>query len=334
PKPVELEPGSLTIAEPLEIGVSATDVPFAICFAGMHVAVVGSTGSGKTKSVLWSMIDRVSSCRDAVIWGIDLARGPALPMWREVVQRAAYTPDDADELLDRAIDEIERRMQVLTDIATNDDPDDDTDEWHSGLGPALILFADEFALAAEYDGKKETSTGNKPNLLGKFEQIVRTGRKVWVSVVIGTQKAGNSDFGSRVMSTQLGAKILLACDESDVLTLLTKSHRDQGWRPDLLMPSVEGEVRDAGKCYVSSPLHRLPDIYRAFAPLEPREVKLRARKRVEAGLPTLTGRPREHDEAIEAVEVPGLLAAIERVFLSTGRPDWMATTDIMADRKS
>src|SRR5690606_5521092 len=140
------------------------------CFAGTHVAVVGMTGSGKSKSVLWSMIDRISVCRDAVIWGIDLAQGPALPMWRGVIQRRAFTPAHADELLDAAIAEIERRMRVLTAIAEDDDPDNDTDEWHSGLGPALVVVADEFALIAEHDG-----TRGRADLLGKFEQIVRTG---------------------------------------------------------------------------------------------------------------------------------------------------------------
>jgi len=319
-KPAWVETGSRSIAEPVDIGESATDLPFAVPFAGVHVGVVAATGGGKTKSIIWAVIDRLSACRDAVLWGIDLGRGPALVMWRGVIQRAAYTEQQAIELLDAALAEIDRRMGVLTALAEDDDPDNDADEWHTGLGPALVLIIDEFALLAEWNGEK-----GKVDLLGRVERIIRTGRKVWVSLVPASQKAGNSDFGSTVMQTQVGVWIIGPCSERDTVTTLGTERRDRGWSPHLLQPAVEGDVRDAGKCYVLSPAHRTPDIYRAYAPLTPGEVKARARQRLADGLPRLDG----HQVEELAVEVPAILAAVEVVFRAAGTPEFLPTRALL-----
>jgi hypothetical protein len=320
-QPPYIETGSVSVTDLLDLGYSSGDQPFALRFAGAHVAIIGMTGAGKTKGLIWTIIDRLSACPDAVLWGIDLAAGPALPMWRGVIERKAFTPGDAEELLAAAITEIDRRMKVLTGLAEDDDPDNDADEWHVGLGPALIVVIDEFALLAEHDGSR-----GKADLLGKVEQIERTGRKVWVTVVMGTQKSGNSDFGSTTTSTQVAIKILLACDEADTVRLLSTAHRDAGWAPHHLAPAIEGDVRDAGKCYVESPMHRTPDIYRTYAPMPPAEVKRRARQRVADGLPSLDGK---RPAAVDAVEVPPILAAVERAFATAGNPERLATTDLL-----
>jgi hypothetical protein len=308
PRPEWLESGSRTIVQPLDLGVSAGEVPLHIVFAGVHVAVVGKTGSGKTKAAMWSIIDRLSACRDARMVGIDLSNGPAFPMWRRVFAKTAYSVEDAEALLDWVLGEIDRRMAILTALAEDDDPDNDTDEWHSGLGPAMPVVIDEFAVLAGFNGEK-----GKPDLLDKVERIIRTGRKVWVTLIIGTQKAGNSDFGSSVMSSQFAVKILLACTERDTVALLSTEARDKGWLPHTLRPSVPDDPRDAGKCYVESPAHRAPDVYRFYAPLAVREVKRRAMQRVADGLPDLDG-----VTVVDAVEVPAALAFLEQRFAEAG----------------
>jgi hypothetical protein len=159
------------------------------------------------------------------------------------------------------------------------------------------------------------------------ERIVRTGRKVWVTLILATQKTGNSDFGSRVVATQLGVKILMACAEEDTVRLLSTQHRDAGWAPHALQPGVEGDPRDAGKCYLSSPTHDLPDIYRCYMAMTPGEVKRRARQRVADGLPALQGRQRL--EAVDAVEVPPALAAVESAFAVAGNPEGIPTYELL-----
>jgi hypothetical protein len=121
---------------------------------------------------------------------------------------------------------------------------------------------------------------------------------------------------------------MLACDPRDTVTTLGPERRDMGYSPHTLSPGVEGDPRDAGKCYLDSPRHRTPDIYRSFAPGTTAEVKRRARQRIADGLPTLTDR--DQDDAIDVAEVPPLLMAIERVFAEAGFPEWMATQDLLA----
>lgn len=319
PAPSWIDTGARSIATPLDLGESAGDVPMDVVFAGIHAEVIGKTGSGKSAGALWAIIDRLSACRDVVMWGIDLAQGPALPMWRGVIQRTAYSPADADTLLEDALEVIEQRMRVLTEIAEDDDPSNDTDTWHSGLGPALVIVVDEFAILASYQGEK-----GRENLLAKVEVIVRTGRKVWVTLVVGTQKAGNSDLGSTVMASQFAVKILLACTERDTVALLGTEARDKGWAPHHLRPSVPGDPRDAGKCYLDSPAHRTPDIYRFWSPLSVRDVKQRARQRMLDGLPTLDG-----GTTADTVEVPDVLAFIEARF-GEAKADELASAAIVA----
>jgi hypothetical protein len=314
--------GTRSVAEPLDVGVSLTEVPFALTFAGVHMRVVMASGGGKTKWFLRACIDRVSACRDAVVWGADITNGPELSLWRGVVQRRATTPEEADALLDAAIAEIDRRGRILTAIAEDDDPDNDVDEWHAGLGPALVIFFDEFAQAAVYNGK-----GDRLNLLGKAEQIVRTGRKHWVSLVMLTQRTGNDDFGSTTMSSQCAVTIAGACEPADTVRMFGVERRDGGYAPHLLSPGVEGDPRDAGKVFISSPTHRTPDMYRAYAPGSTAEVKRRARQRIADGLPSLHG-PAE--DAVEAVEVPASLLLLERVFAEHRHQDRVPSAVVLA----
>lgn len=313
--------GARSIADPLDLGVSMTDTPFELVFAGEHIKAVGATGSGKTSWFLRNTIDRLSACRDAVIWGVDLTNGPELVLWRGVIQRRAFNPDDAEQLLDAALAEIDRRAKILDGFAADDDPDnDDITEWCTQLGPALVVVVDEFSTLADYDGK-----GGRPNLLGKAEQIVRTGRKHWVSLVALAQKTGNDDFGSTTMTTQANTSIALPCSAADAVRLFGTERRDAGWTPHMLQPGTKTERRDAGKCYVESPLHRTPDVYSCYLPMAAGEVKRRARQRIADGLPSLTGRP----DAVEAVEVPAALLLLERVFADYADVDRLPSSIVL-----
>jgi hypothetical protein len=316
--------GTRSIVQPVELGESMTEVPFALPSAGVHWRVVAGTGGGKTKWVLRSTIDAESACHDVVLGGIDITNGPELALWRGVIQHRGFTVEEADAVLDIALAEIDRRSKILAAIAEDDDPDNDVDEWHSGLGPYFDIFVDEFSQLAEYDG-----TGAKkyePNLLGKCELIVRTGRKHGVSLKMFTQRTGNDDFGSTTMSSQCGVSICGPCDPADTVRMFGVERRDAGYTPHLLSPGVEGDIRDAGKVFIDSPMHRTPDIYRAYAPGTTAEVKRRARQRMDDGLPTLDSGPEIEVGTVEAVEVPPILAAVEDAFHAAGNPDRMATT--------
>lgn len=316
--------GSVSVeAGPLDLGVSMTEVPFALDFAGVHIRCVAGTGGGKTAWFLRNTIDRLSACRDVVLWGIDLTNGPELPLWRGVIQRRAFNPKDAESLLDAALAEIDRRAKILAGFAEDDDPaNDDITEWCSQLGPWLVIAIDEFSTLAEYNGKPAGAL----DLLGKAKQIIRTGRKHGVSLTMFAQRTGVEDFGSSVMSTQAGTAIVGPCDMSDTLNVWDKERRDGGYAPHLLTPGTKDSPNDAGKCFIDSPRHRTPDIYRAYLPLSAGEVKRRARQRLADGLPRLDGAADDYEDV---AEVPPILVAVEKAFADAGSPEWIATVDLL-----
>jgi hypothetical protein len=319
--------GSRSIVQPAELGVSMTEVPYALPYAGVHHRHVAGTGGGKTKWQMRAAIDSLSACHDVVLGGIDITNGPELPLWRGVIQYRGFNVEDADAVLDLALAEIERRSKILAAIAEDDDPDNDVDEWHSGLGPALVILVDEFSQLAEYNGTGAKK--NDPNLLAKCEQIVRTGRKHWVSLDMYTQRTGNDDFGSTTMSSQCGVSVCGPCDPDDSRRMFGVERRDAGYTPHLLSPGVEGDIRDAGKVFIDSPMHRTPDIYRAYAPGSTAEVKRRARQRMDDGLPTLHDTPVLEAGTVDAIEVPPVLAALEAVFSAADDPERLATAYIL-----
>jgi hypothetical protein len=325
PEPPFLPSRSRSVTDYLDLGISVGDVDFALKFAALHVAVVGKTGSGKTEGMLRNIIDRLSACRDVVLWGIDLQGGPEFPLWRGVIRKYAKTPEQASQLLDSAQAEIDRRMEELERLAYSDE-EGTKSKWHAGMGPHLIIIIDEFAVFSPWNGKGQYEDFN---LMAQLERVIRTGRKVWVTLILATQKTGNADFGSTVISSQIGIKILMACEETDTVRMLSVEQRDAGWSPHLFAPAEDDNPRDAGKCYLESPRHRTPDIYRTYMAMDPDEVKRRARIREADGLPELTGKVKQ-SQVIDMVEVPEVLAAVESVFAEAGNPEKMPTRDILA----
>ena len=315
--------GALSFTQPLPLGRSAGETPMDVRFVGAHAAIVGTTRAGKTEGLLWTLIDRLAACSDVVLWGIDLQAGPAFPLWRKVIQRVAYEEAEALDLLEAALVEMKRRKRILTALAESDAVEDENagTVWTGDLGSYLVILVDEFALAATFNGEK-----GKADLLSPLEEIARTGLKFGVHLVLATQKTGNSDFGSSVMQTQLGIRILMACKEGDTVRLLSTEHRDTGWAPHLLKPAQGDIPNDAGKAYIDGPDHRTPDVYRAdFWPKG--SIKARARRRLADGLPTLEGG--KTTTAVDAVEVPAVLAAVESAFREAGNPDRMATSELL-----
>lgn len=303
--------GSLTINDAVVLGESTGDYEFALHFAGAHVIVMGATGAAKTSVHLNNIIDSFSVSRDAVMWGIDLTRGPLFSMWRGVIQKKAYTPDEADALLDMVLAEIDRRAQILDDIANDDDPTNDTSEWNTDLGPALVIIVDEFPEAAKYNGTPKDSL----NLLEKMERVYRTGRKFLVSMVIGIQKMGNADTGSTVVSSQSGQVIAGPCTMADTVAVFGTEGRDYGYAPHNLKPGTKTALNDAGKAFVYAPGFG-PDVVRGYGAMAPGEIKRRARERELIGLPLLTGG--SAPPALEAVVMPPALAALEEAMTALG----------------
>src|SRR5690606_22913778 len=310
--------GSRTIADPADLWVRSDGDPSRPILAGIHVDMVGTTGSGKSEG-LQELILHFGECRDVYPVFIDLSIGPLGPLNKNVLRRCAYTPEDANELLDWVLAQVHERHQILHRLADSDDEDAPT-SWDLSWGPQIELIIDEYSFVAAHDELHER--------VGTF---MRIGGKAKVCVVRASQNAGTKDLGSTLAASLVGLKILLACEEADTTKMLSTGHRDRGWTPHELRPAVPGDVRDAGKCFVWGPGHREPEIHRFHAPLEPGEVKRRDRQRAADGLPNLDGTPPNEQEAILLTPVQ---VAVEEIFAEHGQ-EWLPTSVIagaLADR--
>lgn len=315
-----IETGSCSIGDPAPLWLRSDGDPSSAVLAGIHVDLVGTTGAGKTEA-LQEIVSFFGECKDVYPVFCDLTRGPIGPLNKRVLRKQAYTVEDVEELLDWVLGQLEERHLILHRLAESDD-DDAPVEWDLRWGPQIALVVDEYSFLAEYDG-----AGDKPDLHGKIEQIMRVGRKVKICVIRASQRSGNKDLGSTVAQALVGLKILMACTERDTTTMLSTQHRDRGWTPHMFRPAVPGDARDAGKCMVWGPAHRDPEIHRFHAPLEPGEIKRRDRARHADGLPNLDGRPVGEEMAILLSPVQ---EAVEKAFAAHGQP-WLPTSVIQAD---
>lgn len=235
-----------------------------------HIGLIGRTRSGKS-SGLWTLIDWITSCRNARVLGIDLSNGPALPIWRRAIHRRASDYAQAREILEWAVKEAERRNAHLTALAEDDSVDaaSEVDEnWDpSEADPAIYVAIDEFHILAD---DKE--------LLDLVKRLVRVGGKANVFVVLATPKAGKEDLGSIVIRAMIGLKILFSCEVSDVVQFLGGGMADLGWMPHRLKPAAGGQANDAGKAFIMDGDHQEPEVVR-ISRLSATEVRSRARRR-------------------------------------------------------
>lgn len=314
--------GSRSCLEPLDLGVSAGGAPFAPVLAGVHTAVLGTTGSGKTEGVLRCIIDRLSACRDAVLWGIDLSDGPEFVLWRGVFQKLARDEREADDLLTALWAEKRRRGAILDAIALDDDPTNDTTVWGPELGPFLFVIIDEFSDVAAYNGRG--SRKDAPNLFEQVERGARVLRKFGIYLILGTQNAGTGDWGSTQLWRLLMMKIVGPCEIQDATTVFGAKQRDLGWAPHLLQPAQRGSPNDAGKVFVAGPGFTEPEIRRVYRPSTASEVKRRARQRVADGLPALDG------GTLDVPPIPECLATIHAAFCAHPGMDYLSAEEIGA----
>lgn len=306
--------GSRSIADPAPLWVRSDGDPSMPILAGIHLDAVGTTGSGKTE-FFQELISHSGECRDDYPVFGDLTMGPIGPLNKNVLRRVAYTVEDLDALLDWVLARIDERHMILHRLAESDDDDAPT-EWDLSWGAQISVYLDEYSFVAEHE-----------ELHAKVEKGMRVGRKVKVVFRRASQRSGNKDLGSTVAQALVGLRVLLACTERDTTTMLSTTHRDRGWTPHEFKPAVPGDTRDAGKCMVSGPAHRDPEIHRVHAPLEPGEVKRRDRQRAADGLPNLDGTPPGEHPAVLLSDVQ---AAVERVFAERDQP-WLPTQMLVDD---
>lgn len=321
------EPDELSIHQPLPLGVFGNGRVWAEHFLRTHFAIVGRSQSGKS-SFLWQVIDMLRRCPEVELYAIDLTGGPAFGANRRAFRERAFEEADAHRILDKAIAECKRRNAELRRLAEADDtPDDFEEKWYPTVAePQITILMDEFSNISGTKDSKDDNGKAVPfadTLIGKVEWLLRNGAKGAVTMGMASQGGTLDDWGTSVVREQAMLRVMFACGRADVLWTFGKDARDEGWRPDLYEPANGSGPGDAGKCYVKSAISTTPEPRRAYR-LDQHEV--RRRDRVlgsrEQGQPQFL-------DAVDAVEVPAALAAVERAFADAGNPDQLATAEIL-----
>jgi hypothetical protein len=320
------DPGELSIHQPLPLGELGSQRVWIEHFLRTHFVLVGRSQSGKS-SLLWQITDVLRRCPEQELDAIDLTDGPAFGASRRAFRKRAFTEDDAHEILDEAIALCKRRNAELKRLAEADDtPDDYEEKWYpTAAEPQRTILMDEFARIAATKDTKDDNGKAVPfgeTLIGKVEYVLRYGAKAGVTIGMAGQGGTLDDFGTTVVREMAMLVILFACGRADVLWLFGKDARDNGYRPDLLEPANGSEINDAGKCFAMSATSRSPDPRRAYR-LDQAEMRRRDRvlgSRHDA--PQFAG-------AVDAVEVPPALAAVERAFADAGNPERIPTVELL-----
>lgn len=314
------ESDELTIHRPLSLGQVASGEVWQEVFLRTHFAAVGRSQSGKS-SWFWQVIDQLRRCPDVELDAIDLTGGPVFSACRRAFRKRAFDEDAAHAILDDAIRLCMSRNAELQRLAEADDtPDEFEEKWFpTAADPQRTVLIDEFSLIAVTKEEVSKDVSFECTLLGKVEFVLRFGAKAAVTVGMASQGGTLDDWGTSVVRDMAMLKVLFACGRSDVLWMFGKDARDSGFRPDLLEPANGGEINDAGKCYVQSASSQTPETRRAYR-LEQSEVRRRDRE--------LGSRGPVVGEVLDAVEVPPVPAAVQRVFDDLDVPR-IATTELI-----
>lgn len=208
--PLPVGSRSLTINQPIPIGVYEDGTVCALTLREVATLIVGLRGQGKS-NLLNVLIAQLARCVDVLPWAIDLKggrmAGPWLMPWlahktpNPVLDWVATTREEAEIMIRAGLRAIEARSK-------------------SGSGgekiipsehqPAILLIVDEAAVILGYGmGGPRTSLEGTTNttLAGLMTQLTVTGRSEAVDPILATQRGSVTMTGSGDLKSQCGLRI-------------------------------------------------------------------------------------------------------------------------------
>jgi S-DNA-T family DNA segregation ATPase FtsK/SpoIIIE len=257
---------SATITARAVIGARIDGQPLAVPLAGVHGVVIGSSGAGKSSTLL-ALADAVTACADALVWDIDPA-GPGLDALGGAIARRERDKAGIEDALADALALAEVRPRMLRTLGMGA-------QWNpTPERPALVVIVDEYPRLS-------------PRAKELAVALLRVGRKARVSLILASTEATSDALGAAIADTT-ALRILHPCRHTDVRLVLGPQMAAEGWRPDRLRPATADDPGDVGTCYVATAGLTEPLVSK-IAPLSQDEAGERGHQRATAGLARIDG---------------------------------------------
>jgi S-DNA-T family DNA segregation ATPase FtsK/SpoIIIE len=256
--------GPVSIAERAVIGVRIDGHPLRVPLLGVHGVVIGSSGAGKSTTLL-TLADAAVACVDALVWDLDPA-GCGLDALGPGIARRERDPAGIIDALTEALAVAEARPRMFAEL---------------GMGPAWIPSPTRPALVVVVDEYPRLNDKAKALAVA----LLRLGRKARVTLLLAATEATSDALGAAIADTTALA-ILHACRHTDIRLVLGPHMLTEGWRPDRLHPATADDPGDAGRAYIHTAGNREP-LISAIHPLTEPHAHHRGTTRATLGLPRL-----------------------------------------------
>ncbi|HET6359173.1 hypothetical protein [Streptomyces sp.] len=257
-------PKSMSCHNKADLGVELSQTPLLMNFLRTNAVFVGGPGSGKSNALL-SVAEYLTACRDAVVWDIDLgSAGAGLDPISDGIARRATNKEAARQILEDALAISITRPKLFKSLGMGRN-------WEpSPSHPAIYLIIDEYpALVAA-------------GLWPLVAEIIRTGRKSAVNLVMAAQGATKSFLGSADPGA-VQNRVALPCRPQDVTQLFDGGALGEGWAAHKLRPSEGKTLNDVSVAYVRGGDHVEP-VPKRFNYLDDDSFEARGSERRAAGL--------------------------------------------------
>ncbi|GGL57882.1 FtsK/SpoIIIE domain-containing protein [Planomonospora parontospora] len=232
---------------PVEIGIREDGRPWRLKVHGTHVLAAGATGAGKG-SILWSVIRALIPAvwtGVAELWGLD-PKLMELSFGRPLFTRYAASPADCADLLDEAVERMQKRAEKFAGVQRDHVP--------TVEDPFVLVIVDEVAFLTAYQSDRAL----KQRISAALATLTTQGRAVGFGVLAALQDPRKDVLTIRNLFPD---KIALRLDESEQVDMvLGDGARDRGALADHIS-SVPQE--GAGVAYVR--LEASPDPIRVRA---------------------------------------------------------------------